>query len=216
MKEINVGKGQCQGTARLLIKPVQAVVELGAWDDMLMKTLNAVHHLNRHADIGDFVAAAFPVMSKGRSVIRAGHEVELIGSETSLATLLQLDGIQTLKRRGMMIDPEICETYFEAGMTGAAYVRDHACMKHTAGWVRRTKARAERRGKELGRKIKMQPDDVSSLILSYGSTILHVREIVAAFLEAPLMVSTYGFSSPGEPAILPVMPDSARLVADAA
>jgi hypothetical protein len=96
MTDLNAGKGRCLGTARLLIRPVQAVIELGAWDDMAMKALNAVHHLNRHADIEDFVAVALPAMSMGRSVMRTGHEIELIGSESSLGALIQLEGIQSL------------------------------------------------------------------------------------------------------------------------
>lgn len=221
MATLNVGKGQCQGTARLLIKPVQAVIELGASNDVLMKTLNAVHHANRHGSVEDFIAVAFPLMKMGRKAMLPGHEIELIGSETSLGNLVGLEGIMRLCNRGMILDLEIEEAFLDEGMIGAAYMRDQSVAKNTPGWIRRTRARAARRGKTIAGKTnagktRVSLPDRSALALFYADKVIHVRETVGEVSQAPMMVSTYGFSSISAPAILPVMPESAREVTDAA
>lgn len=213
---LNSGKGRCIGTARLLIKPVRAVIELGALPDVMAATLNCVHHANRTGDIGDFIAVAFPMMHKGREAMRTGQEIELIGSEASLLRLDAMEGIVTLRRRGMLERLEVEETWTEPGEIGAAYVRDRSGEKYTEGWIRRSRARAERRGKTLGKQHRPQRrDDTSTLALHYGKSVIHVHEVVAEISDAPMMVSTYGFSSPGAPAVLPVFPESAREVLDA-
>ena len=212
---LNAGTGQCQGTARLLIKPARAVIELGAAGDVLSKTLQAVHHANRHGSVGDLIAVAFPTMRMGRNCMMPGHEIELIGSEACLSILLRMEGITTLKHRGMLAGTEIGETFMDEGLPGAAYVRDRACEKRTQGWIRRSMARAERRGKPVGKAVKARGNDLSTLALRYGPAVLHVREVVGEISVAPLMVSTYGFSSSDAPAILPVMPESAREANDA-
>lgn len=217
IEDLNIGKGRCLGTARLLIKPVQAVIELGALQDVLSATLNCVHHANRTGDSDDFIAVALPQMHKGRKVMRLGHEIELIGSDTSLSRLDSMDGIAKLRRRGMVEAIDIGETWVEEGATGAAYIRDRAGEKYTAGWLRRTAERAKRRGKPLGERLKRLRDDTAdALALRYGDTVVHVRELVATVSAEPLIVSTYGFSSPVSPAVLPVLPESARSGLDAA
>lgn len=216
MTHLNIGQGQCLGTARLLIRPVRAAIELGAAEDVLSAALRAVHHANRHGKTDDFIAVAFPTMRMGREVMLPGHDLELIGSEASLAGFMTLEGVGKLLNRGMIEAPEIGEIYFDPGMTGAAYIRDHNVAKHTSGWIRRTKARAERRGKPLGKAVTAKAHDPKVLMLKHGDTVLHVREIVAAYTDAPLMVTTYGLSSASCPAVLPVFPDSAREAEDAA
>jgi len=216
MSGLNTGQGRCQATARLLIRPVRAVVELGAAVDVMMKTLKAVHHANRHGSTEDFIAVAFPTMKMGRDCMLPGLEIELIGSETSLDALMGIEGMQSLKRRGMLEETEIGEIYADPGMTGAAYVRDRACEKHTPGWIRRTRARAERRGKPPGKPVVARRHDLSALALTYGDVVVHVREKLGEITGDPILVSTYGFSAASAPAILPVFPDSARGIEDAA
>lgn len=214
---LNVGTGRCRGTARLLIKPVRAVIELGALQDVLSATLNCVHHANRTGDTDDFIAVALPQMHKGREVMRLGHEIELIGSEASLSRLDAMDGIARLRRRGMIEAIGIGETWIDEGAIGGAYVRDRTGEKYTAGWLRRTAARAERRGKPIGKRLKpLRNAAADALALRYGDTVVHVREVIATLSLAPLIVSTYGFSSPVTPAVLPVLPESARKALDAA
>ena len=213
---LNAGTGQCQGTARLLIKPVRAVIELGAAGDVLLKTLNAVHHANRHGSMEDLMAVAFPTMRMGRNCMMPGHEIELIGSETCLSILLGMDVMAALKRRGMLNGTEIGETFKDEGLAGAAYVRDRACEKPTQGWIRRSIARAERRNKPVGKAVKARGNELSTLVLRYGQAVLHVRELPGEISNAPLMVSTYGFSSPGARAVLPVMPEFVREAYDTA
>lgn len=213
---LNVGKGRCHGTAQLLLKPVKAVIELGAAPDFMQKVLNAVHHANRQGAPDDFIAVALPTIRKGRDALIQGTEVELFGSPASLLAFMGLEGVISLKNRGMVDNLEVTEVFSEPGEPGAAYVRDRACEKHTAGWIRRSKARAERRGKALGKPVKTRADDTSALMLTYGETVLHVREVVAAISDAPLMVNTYGFSYAGEPAVLPVVPENSAGLSDAA
>ena len=210
MSALNVGSGQCRGAARLLIKPLQAVIELGASRDVLSKVLNTVHHSNRNGSPDDYIGIALPAMRMGRNCMMPGHEIELIGSEMSLSALLKLEGLDTLRRRGMLTDLVICETYSERGQKGAAYVRDRASEKHTPGWIRRSKARAQRRGKPLGESGEERSNDLTTLALICGSAVLHIREVIGEIVDSPIMVSTYGFSSSRSPAILPVMPESLR------
>ncbi|WP_313137806.1 hypothetical protein [Paracoccus jeotgali] len=156
-------------------------------------------------------------MHKGRNVMRVGHEIELIGSEATLTRLNGMDGIATLRRRGMIEAIEIGETWFDLNTNGAAYVRDRSGEKYTPGWIRRTAARAERRGIPVGKPLKPARDhDERVLALFYGAAVVHVRQVVAKVSQAPLIVSTYGFSSPVSPAVLPVVPDSVDEDFDAA
>lgn len=203
---LNKGKGRCQGTASLSINPVQAVIELGAGQDVLSKVLNAVHHANRHGDPDDFIAIALPGMRMGRNCMLPGHEIELFGSEISLSAYLSLDGPASLQRRGMLVTPEIEEAFMDEGMPGAAYVRDRFCEKRTPGWIRRSRARAERRGKPVGKPVRVRGNDLSALALHYGDAVVHVRQKIGEVSATPLLVSTYGFSSGGTPAVLPVDP----------
>ena len=189
---LNEGQGRCQGTARLVIKPVQAVIELGAVPDVLNRTLNSIHHANRHGPAGDFIAVALPQMRTGRNCMLAGHEIEVIGSETSLTTFFGLDGIVLLKRRGMLVDTEIEKVAAEPGMPGAAYIRDRTSEKHTPGWIRRSQARAARRGKPVGKLVRAHGNDLSVLALHYGRAVVHVRAQTGRVGDAPLMVGTYG------------------------
>jgi len=158
-------------------------------------------------------------MRMGRNCMLSGHEIELIGSETSLSELTELDGVRSLMRRGTLLPLEVEETFLDPGMVGAAYVRDRACEKRTEGWLRRNKARAQRRGKPWNEiNAPAQRNDRNALRLSYGKVVLHVRQIMGEMTVDNLMVSTYGFSSPvsSHQAILPVYPDIAREADDAA
>lgn len=208
--DLHSGEGVCQSTAGILIKPARAVIELGATQDVLTRTLSAVHHANRNGDITDFIAVALPGMRMGRNCMMPGFEIELIGSETSLRALLALDGMATLRRRGMLEDPEISEVYGDAIETGAAYVRDRRSEKHTPGWIRRSQARAARRGKSLGKPVTPKAHDPAALTLTVGNAVLHIREHVGDYTGEQPRVSTYGFSAAASPAILPVLPDSVR------
>lgn len=209
MSALNTGPGPCQATARLLIKPVRAVIELGAAGDVLAATLRAVHHANRHGASDDFIASALPMMRKGREAVLPGNELELIGSEASLAALQGLEGMVTLKRRGMLEDTEISEVYFEPGMRGAAYVRVRSCEKGTAGWTRRSLARAQRRGVQVWKPLrKVRPDETGLLVIRHGDTVLHIRQEIAPYTGSGLLVSTYGLSAESNPAILPVRPET--------
>ncbi|OCX62053.1 hypothetical protein BFP70_14445 [Thioclava sp. SK-1] len=210
------GQGLCLAQARLLIRPVRAAIELGAGADVLATGLRAVHHVNRHGTPDDFIAIAFPQMRMGRETMQPGNDLELLGSETSLAAFLACDGARTLHRRGMIEAHEISESYAEIGQGGAAYIRDRACEKYTPGWLRRSAARAERRGKPLGKQVKPRANDTKSLVLQHGDAVLHIREVLGVYSDAPLMVSTYGLSGAGAPAILPVYADALGEADDAA
>lgn len=216
MSDLNAGQGFCQAQARLLIRPARPAIELGAGGDVLAAALRAVHHANRHGSPEDFIAIAFPQMRMGREVMLPGNDLELLGSEGALAAFQALDGVKTLARRGMIEPHEISDSYAEIGQEGAAYLRDRACEKHTPGWLRRSAARAARRGKPLGQRVKPRADDTKTLVLQHGETVLHIREVLGVYSGAPLMVSTYGFSGARAPAILPVYADALKEAEDAA
>ena len=214
--DLNVGQGRCQGTARLLLKPVRDVIELGAAPDVLSAAIRAVHHANRKGLQDDFIAIAFPTMRQGRVAMLPGYEIELVGSHKSLAAFLELEGIVKLARRGMLEPTEIGEVFVEVGATAAGYLRDRSSEKHTAGWIRRSKARAERRGKPLGKHVLAKRHDPKILTIKNDDVVLHIREVIGVYSGTPLMVSTYGLSSVSVPAILPVFADSACETGDAA
>ncbi|WP_417242684.1 hypothetical protein [Celeribacter sp.] len=216
MTDLNAGQGRCQATARLLIKPVRAAIELGAAQDVLVSALRAVHHANRHGSVEDFIAVAFPSMRLGRDTMLPGHELELIGSPASLSALVTLDGLMKLSRRGMIETADIGEIFVDVGTTACAYVRDRSSEKHTPGWIRRNKARAERRGKPLGKDVAVKKHDPTLLTLRHGEAVLHIREVRGVYGGGPLTVSTYGLSSASAPAILPVLSDAAGEADDAA
>jgi hypothetical protein len=213
---LNTGQGLCLAQARLLIRPVRAAIELGAGGDVLATALRAVHHANRHGSTEDFIAVAFPQMRMGREAMRPGDDLELLGSEAALAAFQALDGARALARRGMIEPHQISESYAEIGQEGAAYLRDRACEKHTEGWLRRSAARAKRRGKPLGKRVKPRADNTKTLVLRHGDAVLHIREVLGIYTGAPLMVSTYGLSGEGAPAILPVYADAHKAAHDAA
>lgn len=203
---LNSGEGRCRGEARLVIKPTRSAVEFGAANDAVMRALMAVHHANRQGSADDYIAVALPGMGAGRTGMQPGMQVDLFGSDASLNALLGLEGMIALKRRGMIEAPVIGEVRVDAGMTGAAYVRDRASERHTPGWVRRTLARALRRDKPLGKAVTPRRHDRATLPLCYGDKVLNVREQMGEIVAGPILVSTYGFSAAGALAFLPVSP----------
>jgi hypothetical protein len=54
-------------------------------------------------------------------------------------------------------------------------------------------------------EIETRRPDPMLLALHFGSAVVHVRESGAEMNDGPLLVSTYGFSSPGAPAVLPIL-----------
>ena len=206
MSGLNSGKGHCPGTARLLIRPTRSAEELGAGPDVLLAALNAVHHLNRHAAPDDFIAVALPGMREGREGLLPGHEAELIGSREALGRLLTIEGVQLLFRRRMIGPALIGDITLESGVIGAAYVRDRTCEKSSTGWKRRREARAERRGFDPKPGPKRRGPAPQSALLPLNGAPLRVRELIGTVSDAPLIVSTYGFSTTGSPTILPVRP----------
>jgi hypothetical protein len=216
MSGLNSGQGRCQGTARLLIRPTVSAIELGAGPDIITSAVKAVHHLNRHAPLDDFVAIALTGMRKGREGVLPGHELELIGSRDALTQFLALEGAQLLFRRRMIGTTAVRDLTLTPGTVGAAYVRDRSCEKLNSGWECRAAARAARRGvdftpKPVPRHVRAE----DTALISLGRTPLRIREIVGVVTGGDLIVSTYGLSYGDFPAILPVLPAMAE-VADAA
>lgn len=192
---LNNEKGRCQGTACLAVRPVKAVVELGAGQDVVNPVLKAAHQVNRHGSIDDFIAVSFPSMYRSRTGMSSGYEIELYGSEQSLAAFLELEESMMLVRRGMVVQPTIEEAYFDEGMEGTAFIRDRLHEKSTAGWARRAKARAARRGKHWVEKKFSHQQNSSVLSLHYGSKVINIRQQTGFISDKPMLVSTYGFSS---------------------
>lgn len=205
---LNSKKGRCQGTVRLSVTPVKAVVELGAGMDVFNPVLKAAHHLNRNASEDDYIAVSLPEMHQRRTGMASGFEVELYGSEKSLAAFLMLELSKSLTRRGMVEPLVFEEAYFDEGTEGTAFIRDRLFEKMTSGWIKRAKARAERRGKPWVDKKTICPKNSTVLPLHYGSKIVHIKQQAGYITDKPLLVSTYGFSSSVEDgaAVLPVVP----------
>lgn len=217
MAELAAGAGLCPATFQLSVRPVKAVIELGGLRDVIHTALNAAHHANRQGGDADRIAVALPGLHLRRGVARPGHEVVLFGSEAALGRYLALDGVRTLLRRGMVAGMEIAEALRDPGTPGTAYLRDRAAARRSPGAVRRALARAERRGKPMVQGIDTRAPAPDLLALHYGDAVVHLRELAAPVTDAPLLVSTYGFSSPAAPAVLPILPDRApRWTEDAA
>jgi hypothetical protein len=215
--ELSAGAGLCPATFQLSVRPVKAVIELGALGDVIRTALNAAHHANRQGGEADRIAVALPGLHLRRGVARPGQEVVLFGSEAALGCYLTLEGVRTLLRRGMVAGMEIVETFRDPGAPGTAYLRDRAAARRSPGAVRRALARAERRGKRMAQDIETRAPAPDLLVLHYGDAVAHIRELAAPVTEAPLLVSTYGFSSPVAPAVLPIVSDrGTRWTEDAA
>ena len=217
MTTLNTGAGLCHPTHQLSIRPVQAVLELGALADVIHAALNAAHPANRQGDPEDRIAVALPSMDVRRGVARPGREVVVFGSAAALYAYLKLDGVQRLVRRAMVKDLETSEAFNRPGEGGTAYVRDRKAADHSPGTIRRARARAERRGVQMPERIDTRRPEPDVLALHYGPAVVHVREVTATVGDRPLLVGTYGFSAPGAPAVLPILPDrSVRWGDDAA
>jgi hypothetical protein len=217
MTTLQTGIGLCHPTHQLSIRPVPAVIELGALPDFIHTALNAAHHANRHGALDDRIAVALPGMHVQRGVARPGSEVVLFGSQVALDRYLALEGIERLARRGMVRDLDIVEAFGQAGGRGTAYIRSRQAARRSPGAVRRARARAERRGIAMPEAIETRPVSQAVLALHFGSAVVHVCEIEAEILDGPLSIGTYGFSLVGAPAVLPILPDrSTRGLDDAA
>jgi len=217
MSGLNSGQGRCRATARLLIRPTVSAIELGAGPDVITSAVKAAHHLNRHASRDDFVAIALTGMRRGREGVLPGHELELIGSPDALARFLSLEGAQILFRRRMISPTAVQELTFTPGAVGAAYVRDRASEKLSSGWARRAAARAERNGFSFVPKAAPRHGGAEdTALISVGKAPLRIREVVGAVTGGDLVVSTYGLSYGGSPAILPVRPALMEADRDAA
>ena len=207
MTKLNTGAGRCQPTHQLSVRPVQAVIELGALADVIHTALNAAHHANRHGDPDNKIAVALPDMHIHRGLARPGREVVLFGSNAALEAYIELDGVSRLVRRGMVKGLEVNEAYSDPGGRGTAYLRDRQAAKRSPGAVRRARERAARRGVKLPDELETRRPDPALLPLRYGSAVVHVREIEASIGDQPLLVSTYGLSSATAPAVLPIVPN---------
>jgi hypothetical protein len=204
MDELEAGAGLCRATSLLSVRPTRAVVELGALGDVMHAVLNAAHHANRHGPGDDRIAVALPGLHVLRGRARPGQEVVLFGTEEALARFAVLDGVETLRRRGMVAPLEMFPVYAEPREGGTAFVRDRSVARRSPGALRRAAARAVRRGGEPREAGDAQEADRSVLVLHYGSAVVHVRALEARVTGEPLLVSTYGFSSTRSPAVLPV------------
>lgn len=217
MTTLETGTGFCFPTHQLSIRPVSAVIELGALPDIIHTALNAVHHANRHGAPNDRIAVALPDMHVQRGVARSGSEIVLFGSQAALDRYLALEGVQRLARRAMLTDPEVLESMGQPGERGTAYIRDRQAARRSPGAVRRARGRAERRGVQFSDEIETKSASHAILALHFGSAVVHVREIEAEVPDGPLSIGTYGFSSISAPAVLPILPDrSTRSLHDAA
>jgi len=211
MTTLNTGAGRCRPTHQLSIRPVQAVIELGALADVVHTALNAAHHANRRGNPDDRIAVALPDMHVHRGIARPGHEVVLFGTDAALAIYLDLDGVKRLVRRGMVKDLEMNEAFSVPGGRGTAYVRDRRAAKRRPCAIRRARERAARRGVKLSDELQQtRHPDPALLALHFGSAVIHVREIEAAIDDQPLLVNTYGFSSAVTPAVLPITSESTQ------
>lgn len=204
MDELEAGAGLCSATFVLSVRPTRAVVELGALGDVIHAVLNAAHHTNRHGPSDDRIAVALPEMHVLRGRARPGQEVVLFGTEAAFARFAALDGIETLRRRGMIAPLEVFPVGASPGESGTAFVRDRAAARRSPGALRRAAARAVRRGGAPREFSDVQEADRSVLALHYGPAVVHVRALEARVAAEPLVVNTYGFSSVQCPAVLPI------------
>ncbi len=217
MTTLQSGLGSCLPTHQLSIRPVVAVIELGALADVIHAALNAAHHANRHGVPDDRIAVALPGMHVHRGIARPGSEVVLFGSKSALERYLALEGMQRLMRRGMVRDIIVMDATNQPGERGTAYIRDRQAARRSQGAVRRARARAERRGVKFPDEIETRQVSQAMLALHFGTSAVHIREIEAEITVGPLSIGTYGFSSVGAPAVLPILADrSADLFPDAA
>ena len=204
-KTLNFGLGQCQATERLVVYVSPTALSLGALGDVMQRILAVVHHANRQANLDDFIAVALPGMNKGARGVRSGKYIELLATSESLEKLMKQNGFQLLLNRQMIRQPFIDEPTQKIGELGCAWCRDRSSEKYTPGWIKRSRARAARRGIKIS-------DDIKARNFSFGGFSFVINQAVVAVVpklgivtNKPLMVSTYGFSRKNNPAHLPVI-----------
>ena len=219
---LTAGQGRCRVAASVSLKAAPSAVHLGAGDMALMGCLNALHHVNRHAPVDDFLAAALPGLHKTHAGLMPGHELVVFGSPERIDMLIGTEGVGRLVKRGALLQPEASTLDDVNGEGGMAFVRDRREERKTPGARARQARRAARRATHIsetagkhGRAGPARKADFTGLItLHYGDTPLFVRA-VAGICASEIQVSTYGFSTAGEIAALPLSLDG-MMSADAA
>jgi hypothetical protein len=216
MENLSSGTGICPATHSLIVAASQEVVEMNAVHDFLLAGLKAVHDLNRHASVEDYIAAALPCMKHGPLGMETGDELEILGSEAALERFMTHYRMQPLVKRGWVGEMAVNEV-FAAGDMGVAYVRDQSVIKRSPGCIRRAQARAERRGNVLVLRDRpaVSPKE-THVSFSFDPKQLFIKEVVGALTDAPIKVSTYGFSGLSTPSYLPVISKSLEKAAHAA
>lgn len=220
---LNSGKGMCKGTAFLSILPSKAALEMDAAFDVVMGTLQAVHHINRHASLDDFIAVSLPFIhdhhtfGPGKQHPSSKLGVELLASETALETLTSCEGMISLKKRGGIAALHIASPMIDVGDVGVAFVRERARAKHLSpSEKRRSEKRVEKQkkwfeaNKAEAAAIRYHPSKTkhndSLLALHYGTSIITIKCVEGVVRPGPFEVTTYGYSSPVNPSFLPVIP----------
>lgn len=199
-------------THMLVLRTAVPALELGAAPDVIMGALNAVHHVNRHGGPDDRIAVALPGLRRARGRHLPGVELVAFGTKAALDRLWKIEGVDRLRRRGMIAAAEIEEAWGDPGEPGTAFVRDRQAARRSPGAVRRARERAERRGVPFPEEVRHEAP--GGLALHYGDAVVHVRAIAATVRAEPIRIGTYGFSPMSEPAALPITLDGADILGD--
>lgn len=200
--QLQTGAGLCTPTHMLVLRTAAPALELGAAPDVIMGVLNAVHHVNRHGGPDDRIAIALPGLRRGRGRHLPGVEVIVFGSLAALDRLRKTEGVDRLRRRGMMTLTELAEAVGDPRAPGTAFVRDRRAGRRSPGAVRRARARAERRGLPFPEQVRHEMP--AGLALHYGNVVVHVRAVAGQVSADPVWIGTYGFSPVSAPAVLPI------------
>lgn len=212
---LNTGTGVCRATQRLHVSITVPVLHLGSGPDVFKKLCATVHHWNRHAEEGAFIAIAFPrlvpdnMLTMGDvDVMAYGADLDLFGSKEAISAFTEMPEMTRLVSRGMvtMTSQEIAADT----CTGVAFIRDRRSEKLAPGWARRAARRDEKRGftsaltPEKTRAAVAQESHIGRMSSSKGFPINFLPRKGEALGE--IRVTTYGLSASNEPGYLSCTP----------
>jgi hypothetical protein len=210
----NEGLGECRLEATAKIAAPISWMEGGKLSSFAATVLAAVHDYNCSAASGEWVALDFPEANYQREFAGStGSLARLVGSRNGVMSVLSSERMSQFRRR--TVQPEDLISDFTPRKEGYCVVRSRSTNKMQSGEIRRRLRRAVRNGRPteaLEKKLKevqgmtveerrAAADAPREAFLQLGKIPFKLQRKKVKSEGATAKVSTYGFSSSGNPVI---------------
>lgn len=213
---LNTGFGLCTPTCFTMVTAPTVWADGGKIQQFAATVLAAVHHHNRHAVEGEFIALDFPgARFKRDNPGKTGDVVHLVGSRTALTSVLESDRLLQFRPPVATSTAQLLEDFIEPE-EGYCLIRSRRGEKANPGKIRRMIRRRQAAGLDtatlqamLERVDSMTPEDArrglkcdaEAYIELGGKPFAFTRRKVHRDPGAAVKVSTYGFSDAENPLI---------------